>query len=158
MRRRIIVAAAALGALLLAGCSSGSAEAGGTAGGSTAPASEAPASPSAPAAVADGAPPGWPPGLPFYAEGTLLVASVSEDGRNVNASWASNESADTAWATMDAALRAAGLVPVAETGAESMLIEDETQRSDLYTGAGLEAELIVVSGDQATVFLNASAL
>lgn len=115
-------------------------------------------SPSAPAAVASGAPQGWPPGLPFYAKGTLLVASVSEDGRNVNASWASNEPADAAWATMDAALRAAGLVPVAETGAESMLIEDEAQRSDLYTGAGLEAELIVVSGDQATVFLNASAL
>ena len=76
----------------------------------------------------------------------------------MNASWASDESADDAWAAMDAAFREAGLVPVAETGAESMLIEDETQRSDLYTGSGLEANVIVVKGDQTTVLLNASVL
>jgi hypothetical protein len=59
---------------------------------------------------------------------------------------------------MDAALRGAGLVPAAETGAESMLVEDETQRSDLYLGSGLEANLIVVKGNQTTVLLNASRL
>ena len=103
-------------------------------------------------------PPGWPEGLPPYVGGQLLSAVVTEDGLNVNASWASDESAEDAWAAMDAALREAGLVPVAETGAESMLIEDETQRSDLYTGSGLEANIIVVKGDQTTVLLNASVL
>ena len=106
----------------------------------------------------DEVPPGWPEGLPVYGGGRLLSAVVTEDGLNVNASWASDESADEAWAAMDAALREAGLVPVAETGAQSMLIEDETQRSDLYVGDGLEANLIVVSGEQTTVLLNASRL
>jgi hypothetical protein len=128
--------------------------------------SQAPASPDASSSAPGGGialggdevPPGWPEGLPVYAGGRLLSAVVTEDGRNVNASWASDESADQAWAAMDAALRGAGLVPAAETGAESMLVEDETQRSDLYLGSGLEANLIVVKGNQTTVLLNASRL
>jgi hypothetical protein len=39
-----------------------------------------------------------------------------------------------------------------------MLIEDATQRNDVYVGAGLEANLVVINGDQATVLLNASLL
>ena len=154
---------AALSAVAVAGCTSADAEQAITP--SSAP---APASPSAaPSQSAGGGgialggeelPPGWPEGLPSYVGGQLLSAVVTEDGLNVNASWASDQSAEDAWAAMDAALRDAGLVPVAETGAESMLIEDETQRSDLYTGNGLEANVIVVKGDQTTVLLNASVL
>ena len=154
---------AALSAVGLVGCTSAGAEQG-----STTSSASAPASPSASASesatgggIALGGeelPPGWPEGLPSYAGGRLLSAVVTEDGLNVNASWASDQSADDAWAAMDAALRDAGLVPVAETGAESMLIEDETQRSDLYAGNGLEANIIVVKGDQTTVLLNASVL
>lgn len=150
------------------GCTSADAETDGGQPASSAPASaESPeAAGSAPAPSTGGGialggeelPPGWPEGLPAYDGGQLLSAVVTEDGRNVNASWASDEPADEAWAVMDAALREAGLVPVAETGADSMLIEDETQRSDLYLGGGLEANLIVVKGDQTTVLLNASVL
>lgn len=156
------VLALAATALLVAGCSSGAAE---PVGSEPAPSSSA-ALPS-PSTEAPGGgialggeelPPGWPEGLPSYVGGQLLSAVVTEDGLNVNASWASDEPADEAWAAMDTALRDAGLVPVAETGAESMLIEDETQRSDLYTGNGLEANIIVVKGDQTTVLLNASVL
>jgi len=155
---------AVLAATVLSGCTSAEAESGITPASAIAAAPAAPsASPSAPAGggIALGGeelPPGWPEGLPSYVGGQLLSAVVTEDGLNVNASWASDESADDAWAAMDAAFREAGLVPVAETGAESMLIEDETQRSDLYTGSGLEANVIVVKGDQTTVLLNASVL
>lgn len=158
---------ATLLALALAGCGSASGE---PAPSSPAVPSTASATPQSPAPSAepsadggialggDELPSGWPEGLPAYQGGTLLSAVVTEDGRNINASWASTESADSAWAAMDAALRTAGLVPVAETGAESMLIEDETQRNDVYIGAGLEANLVVINGDQVTVLLNASLL
>lgn len=162
-----VTKAAALLAVLaatLSGCTSAEAESGVIPPSASAPATAAPsASPSGTAGggIALGGeelPPGWPEGLPSYVGGQLLSAVVTEDGLNVNASWASDQTADDAWAAMDAALREAGLVPVAETGAESMLIEDETQRSDLYTGNGLEANVIVVKGDQTTVLLNASVL
>jgi len=155
---------AILASTILSGCSSGAAEPVGSEPAVSSPSTitSAPSSePSSGGGIALGGeelPPGWPEGLPPYVGGQLLSAVVTEDGLNVNASWASDESAEDAWAAMDAALREAGLVPVAETGAESMLIEDETQRSDLYTGSGLEANIIVVKGDQTTVLLNASVL
>lgn len=159
---------AALSVLTVSGCTSAGAEQG-MESSMPAPASAMPSEPAAESSSAPSGgggialggeelPPGWPEGLPPYVGGQLLSAVVTEDGLNVNASWASDETADQAWAAMDAALRDAGLVPVAETGAESMLIEDETQRSDLYTGSGLEANVVVVKGDQTTVLLNASVL
>jgi hypothetical protein len=168
MNRPLIAAlGAAVLSVALAGCGSAAGKAVPSPPDVPSPASESPASaapspgPADEGGIAlggDELPPGWPEGLPAYQGGTLLSAVVTEDGRNVNASWASTESADSAWAAMDAALRDAGLVPVAETGAESMLIEDETQRNDVYVGAGLEANLVVINGDQATVLLNASLL
>jgi hypothetical protein len=83
---------------------------------------------------------------------------VSEDGLNVNAVWSTEATADDAWAEMDASLRAEGFVPSAEAGGEDMLIEDETMRNDLYVKDGLEANVIVLDGEQVSVLLNASVL
>lgn len=83
---------------------------------------------------------------------------MSEDGLNVNAVWSTQATADEAWAEMDAALRADGFVPSAEAGGESMLVEDDTMRNDLFVKDGLEANLIVLDGEQVSVLLNASVL
>lgn len=103
-------------------------------------------------------PAGWPAGLPGYAGGTIISAVVSEDGLNVNAVWSTQATADEAWAEMDAALRAEGFVLSAEAGGEDMLVEDDTMRNDLYVKAGLEANVIVLDGEQVSVLLNASVL
>lgn len=109
-------------------------------------------------AAASDLPEDWPDGLPAYEGGRILSISISDDGLNVNAAWASDETAEDAWATMDAALRERGLTLTSEAGGEDMLVQDETMRSDYYVGGGFEANLVVLPGEQTTVLLNASQL
>lgn len=103
-------------------------------------------------------PPGWPEVLPSFEGGTLVSASVSDGGRNVNAVWGTDSTPAEAWAAMDAALREQGFVPVGETGVASMLIEDATMKTDDYVRDGFEANLVVLTGEQTSVLLNASQL
>lgn len=134
---------------------------------STAAPSPAAPSPSAPAALpslpaadesASPLPEGWPSGLPGYEGGTIISAVVSEDGSAINAVWSTQESADDAWAAMEAALRAAGFQTSGEAGGADMLIEDDTMRNDVFVADGLEANVIVLDGEQVSVLLNASVL
>ncbi|MBI1350761.1 MAG: hypothetical protein GC156_06560 [Actinomycetales bacterium] len=103
-------------------------------------------------------PEGWPADLPAYPGGTVLSATVLDGGETVNATWSSDDPADTAWATVDSALRAKGFVPVSELGEESQFIQDDTQTTDTYRSDTYEVNMVVVAGEQTTIFLNASRL
>ncbi len=132
----------------------------------SAPTNEAiPATPSAEQAEGGGIalggdelPPGWPADLPAYTGGRLVSAVVTDDGLNINAVWGTAASPEEAWADMDARLRAAGFLPSGESGGEDMRLADDSMTSDVYTRGSLEANLIVVSGDETSVLLNASQL
>lgn len=161
--RLLTVSAVAALSLAVAGC------AGGTSAESTSAASSAAsssvASPAPSGSLPTGLPtpdpnlpPEWPAAIPGYQDGRLLSAVVSEDGRNVNGAWATESSAEDAWAAMDAALRSGGYVTSAEAGAGDQLVADDTQRSDLYVRDGYEVNVVVIPGDQTTVMVNGSAL
>jgi hypothetical protein len=147
----------------LTGCSSSAADESAPTPGMPSAASAAPSAPSADpsggggiALGGDELPPGWPDGLPAYEGGTLISAVVSDDGLNVNAAWNTDATPEVAWADMDAALRAEGFVTVGEAGQPSMLVEDESMKSDNYVREGFEVNLVVVPGVQTGVLLNAS--
>ena len=152
----------ALAALVVAGCSSGATSQVATAASSPA-ASASPSTgtgtlPTALATPDPGLPENWPVAIPGYQDGRLLTAVVSEDGRNVNGTWATEASAADAWSAMDARLRSLGYVTAAESGGEDMLVADDTQRSDYYVRDGYEVNIVVIAGDQTTVQVNGSAL
>lgn len=173
MLRRLALAASIASlacAPLLAGCSGGTSEPSPTSAaasasnpGPTSVESSPAPSPDIDSGVDEGIeaaedlPEGWPAELPFY-DGRLVSLAISEDGRNVNAAWSSEDTPDEAWTEMDALLRDRGFVPTREAGGEDMLIEDDTMRNDTYVRDGFEANVIVLSEDQTSVLLNASKL
>lgn len=159
LRRWALVSAAGVlaGGPLLAACSTAADDPPSTAASSSASAPVA--SPGAlSSSAAEGLPEGWPSGLPYYQDGRPLSVVISEDGLNVNAAWASEQTADDAWAAMDAALRDRGFVLSSEAGGEDMLVQDATMRSDYYLREGFEVNLVVLPGEETTVLVNASQL
>jgi hypothetical protein len=164
MKRSLLVLAVAA-TVAISGCSSGdsNSDSGTTASAATEASQRAssPAESAEPGDVAIGGasvPDSWPAEVPPYAGGTLMTAVVLDDGGTINASWATDQDADAAWADMDAQLRDRGYVPVGDLGEESLYINDETQITDTYRSDSFEVNIVVVRGEQATVFVNASRL
>lgn len=162
VRNAVAALTIAAAAALLAGCASG--DAGEPVVPTTAPvATSAPSSqagtlPTAVPSADPNLPENWPVAIPGLPGGRLLSAVVSEDGRAVNGTWATDAPPAEVWAEMDARLRSLGYVTSAESGGENLLVEDESQRSDYFVRDGYEVNLVVIAGDQTTVLVNGSAL
>ena len=105
-----------------------------------------------------GLPENWPEAVPSYPDGSVLSAAVLDGGATINASWATSDSAEAAWQTVDGSLRDRGFLPVGELGQESQFLQDETQTTDTYRNDSYEVNVVVVAGEQTTVLLNASRL
>lgn len=165
MRQITAAAAAALLGVALAGCagpaSSSTPSPSATAAVPSAATSASASAPVLPSLTADpnadtGVPPEWPAEIPGYVGGSILAATVTPDGLNVNGSWATPTPADAAWAQMDARLRALGYVTTAEASGEDQLVDSGDQRSDYFVKSGAEVNLVVIPGKQTTVMVNGS--
>jgi hypothetical protein len=168
--RHSTVAMLVAGAIVAIGLTLSACSSGGTADAATPPGTPVGTTPTAPSiapspstgqggiSLGGGAlPDGWPAGLPAYDGGTLASAVVSDDGRNINAAWTDDIAMADAFASMEAALAAAGFTSSSAAGGADMLIETADMTSNDYVSDGFEVNVTVAPYEGGiTVMLNAS--
>lgn len=154
----MVVGVAAVGALLVVGCSGDPSADGPSSGPSSGPSEAAVEADSTVVLGGDALPDDWPAALPGFPQGALVSAALSEQATQINAVWHSDQDPQATWTLMDEELRSAGYATTADLDGTDNRIEDDTMISDLYRGPGFEVSVSVLAGDPVTVLLNASAL